>query len=523
MNLRINICASTGALPASIVHTNNVYAHSCNADTIHPLNHFSGTVQSNYSCAHCRNAHPMHPQHQFARRKGVVTIMVIWAIAIASIIVAATQILSFREATIGRECLSRVQARWAARAGVETMIAIMEWHNANPDPDDALALTRDLEGNAYGEVATGTWDIRHFIDGQEWAGPMDENSKLNINVATRMQMLELPNITQDVVDSISDWRDSDDEPQQLGAESDYYRNRGLGYEPRNANFRSIAELELVAGAWPHYMRSEDWNLNGRLDPNEDDGKRTMPDDNANGKLDGGWSQYLTASTRPITKSASGQPRLDLRKATSEEIMTRTGVDSTQAAAIVTYAKVGNARMANILSVPLSQLAGSRNPGATGGAAANRTGRSSAGQPRGAATPAASTVKNLDNKQLGLVLNECTLENTSTSLANAGKVNLNTASRALLRDILQLDTRFADSILSRRISKQSGLLSLADIVDLPGATQEQLQILGQVADVTSSVYMISSRGRATTSGAEAEIVAVVDRSESPVRILEYREP
>ena len=67
----------------------------------------------------------MHPQHQFARRKGVVTIMVIWAIAIASIIVAATQILSFREATIGRECLSRVQARWAARAGVETMIAIM--------------------------------------------------------------------------------------------------------------------------------------------------------------------------------------------------------------------------------------------------------------------------------------------------------------------------------------------------------------------------------------------------------------
>ena len=43
----------------------------------------------------------MHPQHQFARRKGVVTIMVIWAIAIASIIVAATQILSFREATIG--------------------------------------------------------------------------------------------------------------------------------------------------------------------------------------------------------------------------------------------------------------------------------------------------------------------------------------------------------------------------------------------------------------------------------------
>ena len=481
----------------------------CNAHT----NHFR---------AHCRNAHNIHPLNHFKRRKGVVTIMVIWAIAIATIIVAATQILAFREATIGRECLSRVQARWAARAGVETMIAIMEWHTANPDPEDALALTRDLEGNAFGEVETGTWDIRHFIDGQEWAGPMDENSKLNINVISRMQLLELPNISQDVVDSINDWRDNDDEPQQMGAEADYYRNRGLGYEPRNGNFHSIAELELVAGAWPQYVRGEDWNLNGRLDPNEDDGKRTMPDDNANGKLDGGWSQYLTASTRPVIKSASGQPRLDLRKATSEEIMTRTGVDSPQAAAIVTYAKGGTARMANILATPLSQLSGSRNPGATSGAAANRTGRSSAGRAT-TPTPTATTVKNLDNKQLGLVLNECTLENPNTLQANAGKVNLNTASRVLLRDIMQLDTRFADSILSRRISKQSGLLSLADIVDLPGATQEQLQILGQVADVTSSVYMISSRGRATTSGAEAEIVAVVDRSESPVRILEYREP
>jgi DNA uptake protein ComE-like DNA-binding protein len=471
------------------------------------------------------NAQKIHAPLLCARHKGVVTIMVIWAIAIASIVVAATQILAFREATLGRECISRVQARWAARAGVETMISIMEWHNANPDPDDALALTRDLESNAFGEVETGTWDIRHFIDGQEWAGPMDENSKLNINVATRMQLLELPNITQDVVDSIYDWRDADNEPQQLGAEADFYRNRGLGYEPRNGNFRSIAELELVAGAWPQYLRGEDWNLNGRLDPNEDDGKRTMPDDNANGKLEAGWSQYLTASTRPVTKSASGQPRLDLRKANSEELMTRTGMDATQAAAILTYAKVGNARMAQILSVPLSQLTGSRTAGATGAGAAgaNRTGRSSAGQPRSATAPAATTVKNLDNKQLTLVLNECSLDDTRTSQANAGKVNLNTASRALLRDILQLDTRYADSILSRRISKQSGLLSLADIVDLPGATQEQLLILGQVADVTSSVYMISSRGRATTSGAEAEIVVMVDRSESPVRILEYREP
>ena len=463
--------------------------------------------------------------HAHQSRKGVVTILVIWAIAIASIVVAATQVLAFREATIGRESISRVQARWAARAGVETMIAIMEWHKANPDPDDALALARDLESNALGSVETGTWDIRHFIDGQEWAGPLDENSKLNINVATRMQLLELPNITQDVVDSIIDWRDADDQPLQLGAEADYYRNRGQGYEPRNGNFRSIAELELVAGAWSQYVRGEDWNLNGRLEPNENDGKRTMPDDNANQKLDAGWSQYLTASTRPITVSATGEPRLDLRKATTQEIISRTGVDSIQAATLVSYAKSSRANMSQILGTPLSQILTSSTPSNATGAGANRTGRSSAGRAPATATPkaAANAIKNLDPKQLRQVLNECSLVNTQTSQANAGKVNLNTASRGLLRDILQLDTRFADSILSRRISKPEGIVSLADIVDLPGATQEQLLILGQVADVTSSVYMISSRGRADTSGAETEIVVLVDCSESPVRILEYREP
>ena len=64
------------------------------------------------------NARHVHALKDSAPRKGVVTIMVIWAIAIASIVVAATQILAFREATLGRECISRVQARWAARAGV---------------------------------------------------------------------------------------------------------------------------------------------------------------------------------------------------------------------------------------------------------------------------------------------------------------------------------------------------------------------------------------------------------------------
>ena len=460
-----------------------------------------------------------------AARKGMITLTVVWAIAIAAVIVAATQVLAFRQATIGRETLARTQARWAARAGVETMIAIMEWHTLNPDPEDPQAIVRDLEANALGQVETGSWDIRHFLDGVEWAGPLDEHAKLNVNLANKAVLQNVPNMTMDVIDSILDWRDSDDEVQGLGAEAEYYRNRGFAYAPRNADLRTISELELVAGAWPQYVRGEDWNLNGRLDANEDDGKRALPDDRPDGRLDAGWSALLTARSRANPNGLSGEPRLNLARATAEEVIARTGVDNQQASALITYARGSNATMGQILSTPLSQLSARRGAAPTnpGGSSAT-TGRSTVGRANTTSTPTAGGVKSLDARQLRAVMNECTIVDArGTANATAGKLNLNTASRTLLREVMLLEPRFAESILTRRSGRAEGITSLADLVDLPGVSQSQLITLAQAADVTSSVYTIASRGRAVGSGAEAEMVVVVDRSSVPVQILEYREP
>ena len=457
-------------------------------------------------------------------RSGMVTLTVVWAIAIAAVIVAATQVLAFRQATVGRETLARTQARWAARAGVETMIAIMEWHTANPDPDDPQAIVRDLEANAIGQIDTGSWDIRHFIDGQEWAGPLDEHSKLNINLANKAILQTVPNMTMDVVDSIMDWRDADNEVQSLGAEAEYYRNRGFSYAPRNGDFRSIAELELVAGAWPQNVRGEDWNLNGRLDPNENDGKRSLPDDRPDDRLDAGWSALLTAASRANPNGVSGEPRLNLARTTPEELMGRTGVDNQQASALITYARGSNATMGQILSTPLAQLGSRRGAAPTnpGGSSAT-TGRSTVGR-SGGTTPTSGGVKSLEARQLKAVMNECViLDSRGSANATAGKVNLNTASRTLLREVMMLEPRFAESIITRRSGRSEGITSLADLVDLPGVSQTQLITLAQAADVTSTVYTISSRGKSLGSGAEAEIVVVVDRSSVPAQILEYREP
>ncbi|MFM9098152.1 MAG: hypothetical protein ACKOQW_07655 [Phycisphaerales bacterium] len=123
-----------------------------------------------------------------SRARGSVVVVVVWSVAIAAVMVAATQIVSYRQAVVGRESLARVEARWAARAGLEQMIALMEFHAAAPNPDDPLAVVRSREEMALGEVATGPWSISPFNDGVAWAGPRGEGAALDSNVATRAQL-----------------------------------------------------------------------------------------------------------------------------------------------------------------------------------------------------------------------------------------------------------------------------------------------------------------------------------------------
>lgn len=465
-------------------------------------------------------------------RRGSVLVIVIWAVAIAAAIVGGLQVLSFRQAVLGNDALARVQARWAARAGVEVMIAIMEYHTQNPDPEDALAMILDLQDHSSGTVETGAYDIRHFLDGQEFAGPLDEHSKANINLLSTSEMLNIRGMMPDVVGAILDWRDANEEASMLGVEKTFYQNRGLSYEPRNADFRSIAELELVAGVWPEYARAEDWNLNGRLDSNEDDGDQTWPEDKPDGVLEPGWSGILTAASRSSALAPSGEPRLNLATASTQEVGERTGLTETQANALIAYAKTPNARLEQLLSVPLTTLSqGSTGSGAAGSAggksgggstsAGGRTGRSSGGRSSTGGAGAQGGAGNLDSAAIGRVLNECSV--SEFKRPGPGKININTVSGTVLREVFDLNPKLVDTLLSRRDAKPTGLTSLAAVLDIPGMTTQVLAPLAKHLGVQSFVFTITSRGRSFISGGESEVMVTVDRSMLPAQILSYREP
>ena len=452
-------------------------------------------------------------RHQRLPKRGSATIVVLWSIAIAAIIVAATQLVTWRTATLGRSAIGRVQARWAARAGIERVIATLAWNTENADADDPMSLFRDLEYDWNGTVETGSWDIRHVDEGLELKGPLDLHSRLNINNATKVQLLELPDMSLDTADAILDWIDDDDEVQGIGAEADFYEGRDMGYMPRNGAMRSIAELELVAGAWPDYVRGEDWNLNDRLDPNENDGDTAAPSDDSDGELDPGWAGYLTARSVDSPLSLSGFPRLDLRNTSADELLDAIPIDEGQADALIEYGGSDNATLGALLAVELGELVGAPSSSNSRGSTGRSFGRNNNQGPE--------PVNPLSEEQLRAVFAECTLTDFSGPYLPPGRINLNTAGPEVLRILFEGDSGVADSIMALRQSRAEGITSIVDLLDLRRVQPETLSGLASQLDVTGWTFSVCSRGT-SENGQEVEIHAVLDRSSLPVRILAYRE-
>jgi general secretion pathway protein K len=106
-----------------------------------------------------------------------------------------------------------------------------------------------------------------MADGRSYTLPFDQGSceirmmseagKININVASEFMLrkvigqLGLEGEARDVVvDSILDWRDTNDFYRANGAENDYYLSLTEPYYCKNGNLDSIEELLLIRGVTP---------------------------------------------------------------------------------------------------------------------------------------------------------------------------------------------------------------------------------------------------------------------------------
>jgi DNA uptake protein ComE-like DNA-binding protein len=142
-------------------------------------------------------------------------------------------------------------------------------------------------------------------------GLVDEASKLNLNTATAEMLQWLPGMTAEFAAAIIDWRDTNADLSESGAEDENYQRLNPPRRCKNAPFESVDELRLVYGATLEMIYGEDSNRNGILDPNENDGDISLPLDNRDGNLDQGIAAYVTVHTRHTNTRADGSPRVNV--------------------------------------------------------------------------------------------------------------------------------------------------------------------------------------------------------------------
>jgi len=231
------------------------------------------------------------------RTKGSVLIIVMWvALGLVSVTLyfSHSMYFEFRAAENYYEGLQAEQAIDGALRYAMYLLANADEEGVLPEPD-TYSRQRSVVGEAlYWYIGRGVQNayatIPEFL-------LVDEGSKLDLNLATQEMLQNLPNMTPEFAAAIIDWRDEDEEVSDGGAEGDVYARMIPSRQIKNAPFDTVDELMMVYGADSVLVYGEDANMNGILDPNENDGATTPPLDNSNGTLDVGLVEYVTVFSK----------------------------------------------------------------------------------------------------------------------------------------------------------------------------------------------------------------------------------
>ena len=247
---------------------------------------------------------------QRGRQRGVTLV-----VAMAVILIIASLLLVFArqmqtEAQASRNHVEASQARWIARGVVQAILADL---NASVEAGERPTLTL-IEEDA-GVLGGGAyWIIKPNNDStsEQSFGLVREAGKLNLNTASVDMLLPLPQMTDEIAAAIVDWRDSDSDITENGAESSYYLAQSGRYNAKNDAFETVDELLLVRD-----VDSE--VLNGVLDASENDAGESYPPDNGDGRLELGVRRYVTVYSNEPTVRVDGSPQVDVNQAPVEEI------------------------------------------------------------------------------------------------------------------------------------------------------------------------------------------------------------
>jgi type II secretory pathway component PulK len=226
------------------------------------------------------------------RDGGTILIVTIWVVLVLAGLAMVFARSMRVAAVLSANQVAALEAEYIAQGACQYIIAQLV---AAQQEGEATTLETEVPYEAM-QVGNGYfWVLRSNLeDDQEFVfGLTDEAGKINLNSASEEMLLRLPGMTSELAASIIDWRDEDDEISEGGAESEYYLLLAEPYECKNGPLETVEEILLIKGASKELLYGEDTNLNGILDDNENDGDESDPPDNRNGRLEPGFYDYVT--------------------------------------------------------------------------------------------------------------------------------------------------------------------------------------------------------------------------------------
>ena len=252
------------------------------------------------------------------KRRGAILVAVLILVTLAGM-VAAGMMFRMRSAVGAAAAVSNgEQAYAAAMSGIQRALTVLQtsrediesWYD-NPELFSNQLVCDDGTNAWYFTIyAPNPMDetiVRY--------GLIDEAAKINLNVILRLDqrntLLQLPNMTDELVDCLMDYGDSDQNVRPQGAEQDYYDQLDHAYMIKNGLIATLDELLLVKGFCGSIVFGEDFNLNGILDVNEDDGDESFPPDDSDGHLDTGLRNVLTMITVGQDVDSEVRPRVNI--------------------------------------------------------------------------------------------------------------------------------------------------------------------------------------------------------------------
>lgn len=211
-------------------------------------------------------------------QSGIALIMVMMVITVLGLLAFGFAKSMSVETKLARNATFDSETEWLGRSGVEFARYFLGQHMTVPNEGSYDALNQKWAGGPMGTndiLANLSLEDNHLGAGTFSVKIIDLERFYNINladdVALRLAMDVVgvdPTEASTVVDSILDWRDTDDNTGLSGAESDYYMSLSPPYMAKNGPIDDIEELLRIKGVTPEMFYGpsgpDGTNLDGAL-------------------------------------------------------------------------------------------------------------------------------------------------------------------------------------------------------------------------------------------------------------------